>query len=463
LITLSIKEVSILLENLYFTRFQQIFLENEVDGETLHSCDNINDIVSLGIPILPKAKVFLSKIHTYKHTGVPLSLLIHQPSQDPPIDPLAACKAIHTLTRQKLHRGDRDRVLKSPYWLSLIKYDWERQPPGYSTDANKSIIIGVSELLKEEDAGLAQLLVIKHLDAEERYRDGQHQVVPAFWGVGFTAEELREIIEIVESCSTVNTLIHREPWLELEEERLSAPWLQETHWLVENRKVVGITASVKCSQDMYPTVVNVYFKVEGERIRFLRAKEVPSPYHMTPHELWQREIDEIELPSSCLPETVLTESDDSHAMYMSYESAVKTSVQAVGFGGEYQSELWLFVPDVCDDYLRISVTTAIKDPHEWFMRVAPSKDHSIHTYTSFSPSGLNQLAYQAVLANKSEVLLDIYGTKDYCRLLGIVHAPSKIMYALKAVIIVGKDENIKEYTQYCRLDYSRVKDEIKKW
>mmetsp|Transcript_9194 Transcript_9194/g.9265 ORF Transcript_9194/g.9265 Transcript_9194/m.9265 type:complete len:505 (+) Transcript_9194:80-1594(+) len=73
--TLRITEVQNLLHNLKMGSFTEIFLANEVDGETLENCHHESEVISLGISLLPKARILYQKIELYRTEGVPRSVL----------------------------------------------------------------------------------------------------------------------------------------------------------------------------------------------------------------------------------------------------------------------------------------------------------------------------------------------------------------------------------------------------
>jgi hypothetical protein len=66
---LSVNEVQALLVAVNLNKFRNIFLENEVDGETLCECQSTDDLQELGITFMPKCRMFLNKLDEYKANG----------------------------------------------------------------------------------------------------------------------------------------------------------------------------------------------------------------------------------------------------------------------------------------------------------------------------------------------------------------------------------------------------------
>eukprot|EP01041_Mallomonas_annulata_P011088 gene11088-23184_t len=491
---LTIDEVGYLLINTNLTKYKDIFHENEVDGQTLVLCDNVQDIVSLGISILPKAKGLMINIDKFKVSGIPSNLLqIKKESFDSSI---VIMKAIENLSHQPIHRGDRDRSFTSHgCWQDLIAYDWDCQEMGHSADANKSIYIGISELTELEDPGKAQLLLIKHFDGELRARSGMGSTAlpAAIWGISFTTREMKEMITLLESTAdnAINTtsasasasvttpgpLIHREPWFDTDAETVTSPWLQETRWILENGKVVGILSSVKCRQDIFPRVVETRFKVAGERFQCMGVKERSCPYAdtgITLCELWATEIASLPLPMKHLCTSPRPLSADMSVTGtgtgigrsdVSYDTLVANmnadgSGDYEGIGADFQCELWLTATAMnAKESYRIVITTYKTNPNYWYIRTSKN----VGSYTCHSPQSLHRLAYQAAKEQKTEIEMDIYGDGNATKIYGLIHIPSKTMYALKAIIRIKDDEGnvVEEYSDFMRLDYERVTDEIK--
>mmetsp|Transcript_1800 Transcript_1800/g.1812 ORF Transcript_1800/g.1812 Transcript_1800/m.1812 type:complete len:693 (-) Transcript_1800:2-2080(-) len=71
--SLTINEVSTLLNSLNLGKFVDALKENEVDGQTLAMCKNEEEIVEIGVSIQLKARVLYAKIQSYKIEGVPLA------------------------------------------------------------------------------------------------------------------------------------------------------------------------------------------------------------------------------------------------------------------------------------------------------------------------------------------------------------------------------------------------------
>lgn len=71
--TLSIEEISSLLNNLNLGKFIANLKENEVDGATLAMCKTEEEIVEIGVSMQLKARVLFAKIQIYKIEGVPLT------------------------------------------------------------------------------------------------------------------------------------------------------------------------------------------------------------------------------------------------------------------------------------------------------------------------------------------------------------------------------------------------------
>ncbi len=66
--------------------------------------------------------------------------------------------------------------------------------------------------------------------------------------------------DIVANAATKGTLIHREPEGDYDP---NEPWWSESHWLIEDGKITGVRLSAKCTQDSFPQVQLVRFKLRG--------------------------------------------------------------------------------------------------------------------------------------------------------------------------------------------------------
>lgn len=72
---------------------------------------------------------------------------------------------------------------------------------------------------------------------------------------------------------TEGTLIHREP--EGDDFDYSAePWWSESHWLVEEDKLVGVRILSKCTQDKVPVTQNVRFKMRGSVFELIGVEKL---------------------------------------------------------------------------------------------------------------------------------------------------------------------------------------------
>jgi hypothetical protein len=74
--SLTVTEVETLFDALNLGAYKSIVAANALDGVTLSYCATIEDVVSVGITVRPKAAVLLAKVAEFKAAGVPLTLLI---------------------------------------------------------------------------------------------------------------------------------------------------------------------------------------------------------------------------------------------------------------------------------------------------------------------------------------------------------------------------------------------------
>ena len=79
LLSLSIQEIQIILDNMSLSKYKESFTENNVSGELLATCDNVDEVKELGITITAQAKLLFSKIQEWKTTGIPDQMLIPIP------------------------------------------------------------------------------------------------------------------------------------------------------------------------------------------------------------------------------------------------------------------------------------------------------------------------------------------------------------------------------------------------
>jgi hypothetical protein len=73
--SLTVAEVEALFDALNLGAYKNVVAVNALDGATLAFCTSVEDFVSMGITLRPKAALLLSKVDDYKAAGVPLSLL----------------------------------------------------------------------------------------------------------------------------------------------------------------------------------------------------------------------------------------------------------------------------------------------------------------------------------------------------------------------------------------------------
>jgi hypothetical protein len=73
--SLTVTEVETLFDTLNLGTYKSIVAANALDGVTLSYCATIEDVVSVGITVRPKAAVLLAKVTEFKAAGVPLTLL----------------------------------------------------------------------------------------------------------------------------------------------------------------------------------------------------------------------------------------------------------------------------------------------------------------------------------------------------------------------------------------------------
>jgi hypothetical protein len=75
LVSLTIKEVEILFDSLNLGAYKSVVAANNLNGDILSYCATIEDVVSLGIAVRPRAAFLLAKVTEFKAAGVPLVLL----------------------------------------------------------------------------------------------------------------------------------------------------------------------------------------------------------------------------------------------------------------------------------------------------------------------------------------------------------------------------------------------------
>jgi hypothetical protein len=75
LVELDVDDVSNLLEYHGLGNFMEEYRENQVDGECLSLCETAQDLKDMGVHLLPKARLLMDKICTYKKEGVPQEVL----------------------------------------------------------------------------------------------------------------------------------------------------------------------------------------------------------------------------------------------------------------------------------------------------------------------------------------------------------------------------------------------------
>lgn len=78
---LSRAEVGYLLDHLSLAKFKPVFLNNEVTGMLLCSCESADDIKELGISTAPQARLLFSHVQQYRESGVPVEKIA--PTKEP--------------------------------------------------------------------------------------------------------------------------------------------------------------------------------------------------------------------------------------------------------------------------------------------------------------------------------------------------------------------------------------------
>jgi hypothetical protein len=92
--SLTVTEVETLFDALNLGTYKSIVAANALDGVTLSYCATIEDVVSVGITVRPKAAVLLAKVTEFKAAGVPLTLLTPTaPTPSGPPNPEALIQA----------------------------------------------------------------------------------------------------------------------------------------------------------------------------------------------------------------------------------------------------------------------------------------------------------------------------------------------------------------------------------
>ena len=67
---LKVSDVRRLLEQVNLHSYVDIFEENGVDGPTLMNCKSVDDVIELGIPLRPKARVLFNLITKLKELAM---------------------------------------------------------------------------------------------------------------------------------------------------------------------------------------------------------------------------------------------------------------------------------------------------------------------------------------------------------------------------------------------------------
>jgi hypothetical protein len=75
LVSLTIKEVETLFVTLSLGAYKSIVAASALDGATLVHCSCVEDFVSMGVTLRPKAALLLANVDKFKAAGVPLVLL----------------------------------------------------------------------------------------------------------------------------------------------------------------------------------------------------------------------------------------------------------------------------------------------------------------------------------------------------------------------------------------------------
>eukprot|EP01038_Epipyxis_sp_PR26KG_P012273 gene12273-16459_t len=140
--SLSIMEVSALLESLNLQKYIPKYLENEVDGNTLNCVDSTDDVKELGIDLNPKAKLLFTKITEFKNNGVPSSLIknnVNSSNND------LKLSGNSTIVRHKnedksppREKITKDEVQLKEDKLTTKKEEDDEPEPDYYVDKNKN-------------------------------------------------------------------------------------------------------------------------------------------------------------------------------------------------------------------------------------------------------------------------------------------------------------------------------------
>eukprot|EP01042_Synura_sphagnicola_P001581 gene1581-1836_t len=491
---LSTAEVGALLQAINFSNYKEIFAENEIDGVTLASCETADDIVSLGIKVVPKAKALLKSVNGYKSTGVPLDLLLGSDLAAPIEVTLSDSHVLDLITKyghNSVHARDRDRaLLPHSCWLFMEAFDWNDQPKGYVCDANRSVVVGLSSLTKEEDALEPSVLLVKHYDTTQRYKDHSHENDPAFWGISLTTVELKRLVAELHLPLGYqgNVLLHRNPYVETEEERAASPWLQETRLMIEGGPLVGlpptstsncvgVLVSIRCTQDEVAREKEVRFRIRGDRFELesvLVANQEAAKMHQAKLRFLYSEILLLDLPcpvESCsLPEGTQG-CDPSH--WSSYEQGLAAGITGDGFGPDFQCDLFMSVAHPVSKLpIRIIITSARREATCWYVRVSSDRWDLTGSYSILTPSHFHRLAYQSSgnktgsgssgdVGDISEVEVALLDSNEHCGVWALVQSSSRLAFALKCRISVPGGLEVGaglEVIEYMRLDYIRVVD-----
>jgi len=73
--SLNVSEVCHLLESCNLSKYKDAFAENEVDGATLACVNSEQEMVDLGVTLIPKARKFLEDVEKFKIQGVPTDII----------------------------------------------------------------------------------------------------------------------------------------------------------------------------------------------------------------------------------------------------------------------------------------------------------------------------------------------------------------------------------------------------
>ncbi|OQR95751.1 hypothetical protein THRCLA_07605 [Thraustotheca clavata] len=129
-----------LLNALDYSKYSNAFLENEINGEVLYTCENVDEIKEFGVAMSAKARILYDKIVDFRQNGVPRTLLqakvesIASHSQ-----PNATPAAITISTKSGGNFAQLKSKMKEDDWITIYKYKFETNTHNSASDHSVEI------------------------------------------------------------------------------------------------------------------------------------------------------------------------------------------------------------------------------------------------------------------------------------------------------------------------------------